>query len=98
MKEFKKIGDPVKQRHFYYSELNVYYDQFDTIVKNIQSKMGTVETCTDDRKEEVNTKVTAAQTFMEGVKADQNGKQPHQDPAYNLDGILLTLETLKKET
>ena len=42
--------------------------------------------------------MTAAQTFMEGVKADQNGKQPHQDPAYNLDGILLTLETLKKET
>jgi len=35
---------------------------------------------------------------MEGVKADQNGKQPYDDPAYNLDGIILTLETLKKET
>jgi len=35
---------------------------------------------------------------MEGVKADKNAKQLHEDPAYNLDGIILTLETLKKET
>jgi len=35
---------------------------------------------------------------MEGVKADRAGKQPHDDPLYNLDGIILTLGTLKKET
>jgi len=25
LKEFRAIGDPVKQRHFYYSELDVYF-------------------------------------------------------------------------
>jgi len=35
---------------------------------------------------------------MEGVKADRAAKELHQDPIYNLDGIILTLETLKKET
>lgn len=53
---------------------------------------------TDGQKEEVATKVTAAVTFMEGVKADRAAKELHQDPIYNLDGIILTLETLKKET
>jgi len=35
---------------------------------------------------------------MDGVKADRAAKQPHEDPLYNLDGIILTLATLKKET
>jgi len=35
---------------------------------------------------------------MEGVKADRAAKQLHEDPTYNLDGIINTLETLKKET
>jgi len=35
---------------------------------------------------------------MEGVQADRASKQPHDDPLYNLDGIIRTLETLKKET
>ena len=35
---------------------------------------------------------------MEGVKADRASKQLHEDPLYNLDGIILTLSTLKKET
>ena len=27
--KFRKIGDPVKQRHFYYGELDLYFAQFD---------------------------------------------------------------------
>jgi len=29
--EFRKIGDPVKQRHFYYSELELYFSQLEDI-------------------------------------------------------------------
>lgn len=35
---------------------------------------------------------------MEGVQADRAAKQLHDDPKYNLDGIIRTLDTLKKET
>jgi len=52
----------------------VYFDQFDTIKAGIQNKLGTKEDLTDGQKEEINTKVTAAETFMEGVKADKNAK------------------------
>jgi len=31
IKEFKQIGEPVRQRHFYYSELDLYFSQFDDI-------------------------------------------------------------------
>ena len=61
-------------------------------------KLTTIETLTDGQKEEVGTKLTAAATFMEGVKADRAAKELHQNPVYNLDGIIRTLETLKKET
>lgn len=38
LEEFKKIGDPVKQRHFYYSELDLYFNQFNDIVGQIQTR------------------------------------------------------------
>jgi len=52
----------------------VYFDQFDTIKAGIQNKLGTKEDLTDGQKEEINTKVTGAETFMEGVKAHKNAK------------------------
>lgn len=33
--KFKAVGEPVKQRHFYYSELEVYYTQFEGITATI---------------------------------------------------------------
>lgn len=33
--KFKAIGDPIKKRHFYYSELEVYYGQWDKILASI---------------------------------------------------------------
>lgn len=35
---------------------------------------------------------------MEGVKKDRESKQLFEDPKYNLDGIIHTLTTLKKQT
>ena len=32
---FKQIGEPVKARHLYYTELDVYLGQFDKITENI---------------------------------------------------------------
>lgn len=61
-------------------------------------KLTSIETLTDGQKEEVAEKRAAAVKFMEGVQADRAAKQPHDDPLYNLDGIIRTLETLKKDT
>ena len=34
MLNFKKLGDPIKQRQFYHSEIQVYFEQFDTLTNN----------------------------------------------------------------
>jgi len=36
--KFKAIGEPVRQRHFYYSELEVYFAQFEKLVEAIKAK------------------------------------------------------------
>jgi len=46
--KFRAIGEPVKQRHFYYSELEVYYEQFEKIKAVILQKLGSIEHLTDD--------------------------------------------------
>lgn len=85
LEKFKSIGEPVKQRHFYYGELEVYYTQFDKLAETINKKRDSIEHLTDDQKETVNKKLQVATDFMNGVKADRAAKQLHQDPAYNLD-------------
>jgi hypothetical protein len=49
--KFKAIGDPTKKRHFYYSELEVYYAQWDKINELINSKLNTILHLTDSQKE-----------------------------------------------
>ena len=96
--KFKTIGEPVKQRHFYYSELEVYYEQFEKIKALIVQKLGSIEHLTDDQKKMIEGKLEAGTTLIEGVKADRAAKQLFEDPAYNLNQIINGLAALKKET
>ena len=50
----------MKQRHFYYGELDVYYPQFDKILETIQSKLGSIAHLTDDQKNMINKKTEDA--------------------------------------
>ena len=98
LEEFKKIGDPVKQRHFYYSELDVYFSQIAEAEKNILMRSDTIEHITDEQKETITKKVAAAKEFFAKVQADRAAKQLHENPAFNLDQIISTVSLLKSET
>lgn len=73
--KFMVIGEPVKQRHFYYSEIDIYFGQLDTIVKGIQTKMEGIAHLTEDQKLVVTKKIEEAQKFMDSVKADRDSKK-----------------------
>lgn len=88
----------MKARHFYYSELEVYYGQFDKVATTIKDKLGVHEHLTDAQREKINTMLTAAETLMAGVKADQAAKKLYEDPAYTLDQIIGGIDSIKKET
>ena len=74
MTKFMEIGEPVKQRHFYYSELDVYYAQFEKISKLIQYKLSEIEHLTPAQTEMIIKKHEDAQKFIESVKADKAAK------------------------
>lgn len=73
--KFKEIGEPVKRRHFYYTELDVYFGQFEDLKKKIQNKAAVIEHITPEQVEQVNGKIATAQALFDGVKADREAKQ-----------------------
>ena len=100
IREFKQIGEPVKQRYFYYSELDLYFTQFEEMQTSIAEKLTSIDhfTWAAGKKYEIALKQKPAVTFMEGVKADKASKTLTQNPNYKLDSIIDTLNTLKKES
>lgn len=97
MDGFKMIGEPVKARHYYYSELEVYYAQWEKVSTTIKDKIDVIE-LTEANKELINKEHTTCETLIAGVKADKAAKELHQNPDYNLDQIINAIETCKRKT
>jgi len=72
--KFKAIGEPVKQRHFYYSELDIYFSQLADLTSKITSRADVIDHITPEQKELVAAKVAAAKEFFERVQADRTAK------------------------
>ena len=85
LQEYKAIGEPVKKRHFYYSELDIYFAQYEQLINSIKSKLDTIIYLTELQKVTITKKIEVAQALVDGVKADRAAKKLHEDPAYNLD-------------
>lgn len=60
LEKFKQVGEPVKARHFYYGELDVYYPQYDKIVEVVQGKLASIEHLTDSQKDIITKKLDDA--------------------------------------
>jgi len=84
---FRKIGEPVKQRHFYYTELDVYFEQFQKIQEYTQAKLGELAHLSDEQRQLVINRFTAAQDFMTKVMTDKESKQLFEDPAFTVTQI-----------
>lgn len=98
LKKFREIGEPVKARHFYYTELDVYFGQFEDLRKKITERADVIEHITPEQVEQIKGKIATAQALFDGVKADRAAKQLFQDPKYTLDQIIDTLTLLKAES
>jgi len=97
LEKFRQIGEPVKQRHFYYSELDIYFTQFAELEKRLLSRAQDTEHITPEQTELINSKVTLARTFFDNVKADRAKKQLYENPDFNLDQIINNLSLIKSE-
>lgn len=95
--KFKQIGQPVKDRHFYYSELDLYFSQFEDAKKNVLARADTTLHITDEQVNVIKMKVDAATAFFDNVKKDRESKQLYENPAFNLNQIISTASLLKSE-
>ena len=75
LQHFKAIGDPIKARQYYYSELDVYFGQFDNLTKHIQSQFEKFPLLSDQQRNQILEKHQKVQEFMNNVKADRDSKQ-----------------------
>jgi len=96
--KFRSIGDPVKNRHYYYSELDLYFEQHENAQKDITNKIASKPDLTDMQKEQIGSKQNSAASLMDGVKKDRESKQLFEDPAYKLDDVINCISNLKSET
>lgn len=60
--------------------------------------MGEIEHLTDEQKTTIGLKVQNATEFMDKVQADKGAKQPHEEPAYGVEGVIAHINMLKAET
>jgi hypothetical protein len=88
----------VKARYFYYSELEVYYSQFEKVQTTIKDKLDVIEHFTDAQKETLNKKLTDMETLIAGVKADRDSKKPYENPAYKLEQIIESIDSTRRDT
>merc|ERR1712146_484563 len=94
----KDVGQPVVDRHWYYTEVDQYFTMFSNQEQHITNRMVEVTHLTDENKAKIHEKVTASQEFFAKVKADKESKQLYQDPAFGIDGIGAHLKSLNAET
>ena len=77
LEHFKKIGEPTKARHFYYSELELYFTQFDELKKAIVARVPATEHITEEQASSIMNKVETAEKLFSGVRKDRESKQLH---------------------
>lgn len=85
-------------RHWYYTEVDQYFGKFEAQSAHINKRLGEIEHLTDDDKTTVNLKLTNSIDFFGKVRADKEGKQLYQEPAFGIDGIVAHLNLLSAET
>lgn len=76
---FKQLGEPIKQRQFYYSEVGVYFEQYDRLGEQLQTILGK-GTLDEKQSKQLLDKHSSLQDVITKYKTDLEGKQLWDDP------------------
>lgn len=97
---FKAIGEPVKQRNFYWGELPSMEKELEKATEVIQQKLSdpALAHLTDEQRDNVLKKHQATNDFFAKVREDRAAKSDAQDPGFKLTDISAMLNSLKTET
>ena len=93
---FKQLGEPIKQRQFYYSEVAVYFEQFDRISEKLQNMLGQ-GSLNEKQSKQLIDKHGGVQNMIAKYKADKDGKQLWEDPKYSVSDLQSSIQSLKRD-
>lgn len=92
----KQVGEPIKQRQFYYSEVSVYFEQFDRISEQLQALLGQGG-LNERQSKQILDKHGGVQDMIAKYKADRDSKQLWDDPKYSVSDLQSSIQSLKRD-
>lgn len=100
MQHFREIGEPVKQRNFYWGELPSLESQFAKAGEACMQKFDdpALAHLTEEQKDNVLKKHVAMTEFFTKVREDRTAKADSEDPAFTLADISAKISSFKTET
>ena len=96
--EFKEVGEPIKKRHWYYTEVVSILSSYDNVTQNVIKRTAEIEHLTDEQKETIGKKVTTCTEVIDKAKADIAAKKTWEDPAYTLEQVQSYIQLCISET
>lgn len=98
LKEFRDVGEPIKKRHWYYTEVVSILDSHANVAKHVIKRTQEIEHLTDEQKETLGKKMSSCNELIEKAKADIAAKKTWEDPAYTLEQVQSYISLLSSET
>ena len=92
----KQVGEPIKQRQFYYSEVSVYFEQFDRISEQLQALLDQGG-LNERQSKQILDKHGGVQDMIAKYKADRDSKQLWDDPKYSVSDLQSSIQSLKRD-
>lgn len=91
---FKKVGLPIKERHRFYSEIEVFLQQFQNFGQEMNERLNT-STLTDQQRGDILAKYTEMQAYFNELQTTIGGKPLYEEPGYQIDDVHMKLDTFK---
>ena len=91
---FKKIGNPVKERFRFHSEIDVFFTQFANFALEMNEKLNSIP-LTIEQRNEILTKYTELEGYFAVIKAEIANKKLFEDIPFSIDEVHEKLDNLK---
>lgn len=95
LEEFKKVGLPIKERHRFYTEIEIYFEQFKNFCADMNDRIQMVPHLTDDQRSTILKMHSELDTFLSSIKTAIESKKTSEDPGFSIDDVNNRLDTFK---
>lgn len=86
---------PIKNRYRFYSEIEIYAEQFKQFAMDTGEKLAQPNQLTDQTRADIITKITEMESYFNVIKQTLAAKKPYEDTGFDIDEVQNKLDALK---